>query len=134
MRRRLFGRSQDSTPSARHGSPLPSPSLRETHDRDKDSLRSTKDGHKEGKDKDNKDKEGGKEKEKEKDSLSRDSVSIGSHTRHARAKKSVDGAVKHDRLSIFGGTFAGTLGKSRKPPPRYVFYYYSLMKSLCVCV
>ncbi|PPQ92793.1 hypothetical protein CVT25_003904 [Psilocybe cyanescens] len=128
MRRRLFGRSQDSTASvlnsARQGSPFPSPSRRDTPDkeiRDKDSVRSSS---KEGKEKEKESKEGkdkeGKEKEKdngkEKDSLSRDSASIGSG-RHARAKKSVDGAVKHDRLSIFGGTFAGTLGKSRKPPP-----------------
>ncbi|KAF9478688.1 hypothetical protein BDN70DRAFT_879712 [Pholiota conissans] len=100
MRRRLFGRSQDSTSLGRP-SPIPSPTVRDTPDKDlkdKDSLKSS-----------HKDKEG---KEKEKD---RDSSSLGS--RHARAKKSIDGGKHTDRLSIFGGTFVGTLGKSRKPPP-----------------
>jgi hypothetical protein len=39
--------------------------------------------------------------------------------RRARSRKSVD-AKPADRLSIFGATFGGTLGKSRKPPPRFV--------------
>lgn len=49
----------------------------------------------------------------------RDSSSIGSH-RQARPKKSGDGTRQGDRLSIFGTTFGGNLGKGRKPPPRYV--------------
>ncbi|KAI0265884.1 hypothetical protein BC834DRAFT_876782 [Gloeopeniophorella convolvens] len=40
-------------------------------------------------------------------------------TGHERRKRSIDGTRDHQRLSIFGSTFAGTLGKSRKPPPRY---------------
>jgi hypothetical protein len=102
MRRRLFGRSQDSSGSMgnyspKHLSPLPSPTVNEAP-QDK-----------------------GKEKEgsmKERDGA-RDSSSIGSH-RQARPKKSGDGTRQGDRLSIFGTTFGGNLGKGRKPPPRYV--------------
>lgn len=71
------------------GSPLASPTVPE--ERDEDSL---------------KDKESNNEK---------DTSTVGS--RHVRSKKSVD-AKTSDRLSIFGTTFGGTLGRSRKPPPR----------------
>ncbi|KAI0043502.1 hypothetical protein FA95DRAFT_1524163, partial [Auriscalpium vulgare] len=37
--------------------------------------------------------------------------------KHSARKRSLDG-TRGDRLSIFGG-FGGTIGKSRKPPPRY---------------
>lgn len=36
-----------------------------------------------------------------------------------RPKKSIDNARPVDRLSFFGSSFSGQLGKSRKPPPRY---------------
>ena len=39
--------------------------------------------------------------------------------RPSRSRKSAD-SKPGDRLSIFGATFGGTLGKSRKPPPRLV--------------
>jgi len=105
MRRRLFGRSQDSSVSVMNSvrskeSPASSPTVNESADKDfkdKDSTKETL-------------------KEKERDS-GRDSVSIGS--RHARAKRSVDGGRHGDRLSIFGSTFSTS--KNRKPPPRYVF-------------
>ncbi|KAF8165856.1 hypothetical protein B0H34DRAFT_794189 [Crassisporium funariophilum] len=116
MRRRLFGRSHDSSVSAaaaasRHSkdSPLPSPIVRDIPDKDSKDRDST--STKDPKDKDStKEKDGSKEKDGGKDT-----VSVGS--RHARAKKSMDGGKTSDRLSIFGGTFGGTLGKSRKPPP-----------------
>lgn len=38
---------------------------------------------------------------------------------HRRSKRSLDGAKASDRLSLFGSAFGGTIGKSRKPPPRY---------------
>ncbi|KAF8632449.1 hypothetical protein AX15_001885 [Amanita polypyramis BW_CC] len=39
---------------------------------------------------------------------------------HVRPKRSMDmGKMGSDRLSIFGATFSGSLGKGRKPPPRY---------------
>ena len=38
---------------------------------------------------------------------------------HRRAKRSIDNAKPADRLSLFGTTFGGSLGKSRKPAPRY---------------
>ncbi|KAF8652266.1 hypothetical protein AX16_004482 [Volvariella volvacea WC 439] len=44
-----------------------------------------------------------------------DSVS----SRRAKSKRSIDGGKVSDRLSIFGGSFGPTLGKSRKPAPRY---------------
>ncbi|KAI0301517.1 hypothetical protein B0F90DRAFT_1717728 [Multifurca ochricompacta] len=42
-----------------------------------------------------------------------------SRPRHERRKRSLDATRETSRLSIFGSTLAGTLGKSRKPPPRY---------------
>ncbi|EMD40348.1 hypothetical protein CERSUDRAFT_110942 [Gelatoporia subvermispora B] len=36
--------------------------------------------------------------------------------RHSKGKRSVD--EHHHRISLFGGSFSSTLGKSRKPPPR----------------
>ncbi|KAF8204568.1 hypothetical protein BJ912DRAFT_938742 [Pholiota molesta] len=98
MRRRLFGRSQDSTASFGRPSPLPSPTVRDTPDKDLKDKDSIKDSIKDGKEKDK-----------------RDSASLSS--RHARTKKSLDGGKHGDRLSIFAGTFSGTLGKSRKPAP-----------------
>ncbi|KAF8076889.1 hypothetical protein FPV67DRAFT_1715490 [Lyophyllum atratum] len=101
MRRRLFGRSHesssskvDSSANSRHskeGSVIASPTIPE------------------------KVKDKNREKDKDKDALS---------VRHARSKKSLDGGKSSggggERLSIFGGTFTGTLGgKSRKPPPKY---------------
>ncbi|KAH9942598.1 hypothetical protein B0H21DRAFT_751037 [Amylocystis lapponica] len=38
--------------------------------------------------------------------------------RQARGRRSVDASKPSDRLSLFGGTFSGTIGKARKPPPR----------------
>lgn len=96
MRRRLFGRSADSALSLGRGSPIPSPTARDTPDKDMKDKDSIKEG-------------------KERDRDSRDSGSLSS--RHARAKRSVDGG-KQDRLSIFGGSFSNTI-KGRKPPPRY---------------
>ncbi|KAH9031455.1 hypothetical protein EDB83DRAFT_2525839 [Lactarius deliciosus] len=46
-------------------------------------------------------------------------LSEGSRPRHERRKRSLDSNRENSRLSIFGSTFVGTLGKSRKPPPRY---------------
>ena len=43
--------------------------------------------------------------------------------RQARSRRSGD-SKPGDRLSIFGATFGGTLGKSRKPPPRLVTIFY----------
>ncbi|KZT29493.1 hypothetical protein NEOLEDRAFT_605321 [Neolentinus lepideus HHB14362 ss-1] len=42
-------------------------------------------------------------------------------SRHSKGKRSIDGTASKssDRLSLFGSTFSSTLGKSRKPPPRY---------------
>jgi hypothetical protein len=87
--------------SSKYLSPLPSPTVQESPDQDV--------------------KEKGKEEgsTKEKDGA-RDSSSIGSQ-RQARPKKSSDGSRHGDRLSIFGSTFGGNLGKGRKPPPKYVF-------------
>jgi len=36
-----------------------------------------------------------------------------------RTKRSLDNAKSSDRLSLFGGAFSSSLGKPRKPPPRY---------------
>lgn len=74
-------------------------------------------------------------KDKEKDSSSRNSkeastpVSLSSIKRESvddttatvrhRPRKSVDTNKTSERLSLFGSTFGGTIGKSRKPPPRY---------------
>lgn len=38
---------------------------------------------------------------------------------YRRPRKSIDNTRANDRLSLFGATFSGTIGKSRKPPPRY---------------
>ena len=38
---------------------------------------------------------------------------------HRRSKRSIDNTKPVDRLSLFGSTFGGSLGKSRKPAPRY---------------
>ncbi|KAG6915497.1 hypothetical protein DXG01_011199 [Tephrocybe rancida] len=95
---RLFGRSYDS--ASRHSkkgsvsasaSPVPAEYKKDKND---------------GKDK------GDKEKEKDRDSLG---------SLRPRSKKSTDSTGKGagERLSIFGSTFSGTLGKGRKPPPRY---------------
>jgi hypothetical protein len=44
---------------------------------------------------------------------------------HRRAKKSTDNTRPSDRLSLFG-SISGTIGKSRKPPPRYSAGYVLL--------
>lgn len=118
MRRRLFGRSQDSSASFGRPSPIPSPTVRDTPDKDLKDKDSIKDSIKDSKD--------GKEKDK------RDSASLSS--RHARTKKSLDGGKHGDRLSIFGGTFAGTLGKSRKPAPRSVSLSSGKLFPVLICV
>lgn len=41
--------------------------------------------------------------------------------RHSK-KKSTDERKASDRLSLFGSPFSGTLGKTRKPPPRLSTY------------
>jgi hypothetical protein len=52
-------------------------------------------------------------------------------TRQARSRRSAD-SKSGDRLSIFGATFGGTLGKSRKPPPRFVdsLFFFALFLTL----
>jgi hypothetical protein len=115
MRRRLFGRSQDSTASFGRPSPLPSPTVRDTPDKDLKDKDSIKDSIKDGKEKDK-----------------RDSASLSS--RHARTKKSLDGGKHGDRLSIFAGTFSGTLGKSRKPAPRFVLLSFGKLFIVLICV
>jgi hypothetical protein len=45
--------------------------------------------------------------------------SEGARPRPQPRKRSLDATREGSRLSIFGNTFAGTLGKTRKPPPRY---------------
>ena len=97
MRRKLFGRSHDSTgsvPSSRHST--------------KDSLSPTSLVHPE-------EKEEKETKEKKQNNHDKES----SATRHGRAKKSLDAGKNNDRLSLFGGSFGGTIGKGRKPPPKY---------------
>ncbi|KAF8806186.1 hypothetical protein BYT27DRAFT_7191502 [Phlegmacium glaucopus] len=101
MRRRLFGRSHESAISILNSSsrskesPFSSPALRDSPDKEIKDKHSNKNL---------------KEKDKE-TSSTKDTAG-----RHARSKKSMDS--KHsDRLSIFGTTFVGTLGKHRKPPP-----------------
>ncbi|KAF6761909.1 hypothetical protein DFP72DRAFT_877407, partial [Ephemerocybe angulata] len=97
VRRRLFGRSQDSSSlsiggNSRHSrdglSLAPSSSTKDTSEREK-------------------------KDDKEKDKAAPSIHTVGS--RH-RTKKSMDGK-SNDRLSIFGTTFGGSLSKGRKPPP-----------------
>ena len=52
-------------------------------------------------------------------STKRSSVEEPAPSSHRRPKRSLDGAKPSDRLSLFGSAFSGTIGKSRKPPPRY---------------
>ena len=98
VRRRLFGRSHDSSSlsigsrTSKDGSLAPSASTKEARDLT--------------------DKE--KEPTKEKDHVRSNTVG----SRH-RNKRSLDGKSS-DRLSIFGNTFGGSIGKGRKPPPRFV--------------
>ena len=40
-------------------------------------------------------------------------------SRHSRTKRSIDGSKSADRFSLLGGAFNGSIGKSRKPAPRY---------------
>ncbi|EAU82730.2 hypothetical protein CC1G_10635 [Coprinopsis cinerea okayama7 len=87
VRRRLFGRSQDSSLSVSHSS------------------RNSKDGHVSP---------APSPSQNEKDKESTTSSTTAS-TRH-KSKKSLD-KTDSNRLSIFGNTFGGTLGKGRKPPP-----------------
>ncbi|KAF8900318.1 hypothetical protein CPB85DRAFT_1439599 [Mucidula mucida] len=97
MRRRLFGRPHDSAgsvPSPRHST--------------KDSLSPTSLVHPENGDQE-------KEKDKEKEKSSEKEAT----PRHGRSKKSVDVGKSSDRLSLFGGSISGALGKNRKPPPKY---------------
>ena len=56
--------------------------------------------------------------DKDNDSVKETSEDTPVGVRHARPRRSAD-ARPADRLSIFGATL-GTLGKSRKPPPRFV--------------
>ncbi|KAG6829037.1 hypothetical protein H0H87_012807 [Tephrocybe sp. NHM501043] len=113
MRRRLFGRSYDSASSkldsaaaSRHSKEesmsLSSPGVVELSKKD-----SKRRGGKEGREKE-------KDEEKDRDSLG---------SLRPRSKKSADGGSTGksggERLSIFGTTFGGTLGKGRKPPPRF---------------
>ena len=103
MRRRIFGRSHDSAASIMNSSsrskgspPKGSPLSSPTVlDNDNESV-------------------------KERAMSDKDS-SIG--IRQARSRRSGD-SKPGDRLSIFGATFGGTLGKSRKPPPRLVTIFY----------
>ena len=53
---------------------------------------------------------------KEKETSDKDTPIIG--IRHA-SRRRLD-AKPADGLRIFGATFGGTLGKTRKPPPRFV--------------
>lgn len=99
MRRRLFGRSHDSENSgkdsgsraSKDGISPSSSVLPVLADKDKDRA-----------------KDKSKDKYKDKD--------IG---RHGRKQRSVDVGKSGERLSLFAGSFGGTLGKSRKPPPKY---------------
>lgn len=108
MRRRLFGRSHESAMSILNSSARSkessSPSLPDKVSKDKD-----KDGVKDIKEKDM--------------STAKEASSPGPGLQHARSKKSME--TKHsDRLSIFGTTFGGTLGKNRKLPPRFVLLFF----------
>lgn len=62
--------------------------------------------------------------QKDKDTTSPNSIDgkpddPGIVSRHNKVKRSVDGGKGTDRLSLFGGAFNGSIGKSRKPAPRY---------------
>ncbi|KXN84942.1 Protein pob1 [Leucoagaricus sp. SymC.cos] len=105
MRRRLFGRSHDSASSslkrlslkAGDVSPVASPPLHSITDSPKD-------------------KEGNEGKEGREGSIS--STGTGTRHGHGKGKRSIDGGRSGgERLSIFGSTFGGSLGKGRKPPP-----------------
>ncbi|TFK69427.1 hypothetical protein BDN72DRAFT_614262 [Pluteus cervinus] len=96
IRRRLFGRSHDS-------------SLSKSGDRDSKAESTKSEGFKTGSQEASSPPAATADKEKEKETSGRT----------ARPKKSMDGHSRSDRLSIFGGTFGPSLGKSRKPPPRY---------------
>lgn len=104
-RRRIFGRSHDSTAS-----------------KDSRPSSSSKDGASLSSSPTVADKESKESKEvsKDKDEKEKDGKDVSVRS-HARARKSVDGGKAGDRLSIFGGTFSG-MGKGRKPPPRYSGY------------
>ncbi|KAG5716742.1 Protein pob1 [Termitomyces sp. T112] len=98
MRRRLFGRSYDSNNSSKLDS-----SSRHSRDgsisgKGSFSIRTSPTALENGK---------GKDKEKEREKKSK------------RSGDSATGKNTGDRLSIFGSTFGGTLGKGRKPPPKY---------------
>jgi hypothetical protein len=94
MRRRLFGRSQDSSEFSKRASDPSSLSIL----KDNSPLSS-------------------KTSPTDRDGAS----SITS--RHSRGKRSVDNAKpSSDRLSLFGSAFGGPLGKTRKPAPRYPSY------------
>lgn len=90
MRRRLFGRSRDSA-SLKEKSPL-TPNSRNSYDGSISPVSA-----------------GTPEPDKSKLSPGRNST---------RRQRSIDGARASDRLSIFNG-LGSTIGKSRKPPPRY---------------
>jgi hypothetical protein len=69
-------------------------------------------------DEENKDKDSVKDLKEKETSSTKDSSS-----RQPRSKRSLDS--KHsERLSIFGATFGGTLGKNRKPAPRSVSHSF----------
>ncbi|KAK0443914.1 uncharacterized protein EV420DRAFT_1575367 [Desarmillaria tabescens] len=99
VRRRLFGRSHDSENSgkdsgsraSKDGISPSSSILPLLTDKDKDRA-----------------KDKAKDKYKDKDL-----------TRHGRKQRSVDVGKSGERLSLFAGSFGSTLGKSRKPPPKY---------------
>ena len=50
-----------------------------------------------------------------------------------RPRKSIDNTRANDRLSLFGATFSGTIGKSRKPPPRYSAGYVFIEERTLIC-
>lgn len=51
---------------------------------------------------------------------------------HRRAKRSIDNTKPADRLSLFGTTFGGSIGKSRKPAPRYSTGYVFVENSTLI--
>jgi len=53
---------------------------------------------------------------------------------HRRSKRSIDNTRPADRLSLFGATFGGSLGKSRKPAPRYSTGYVFIENPPLICV